>query len=208
MTTGQLAAVVLCGGQSRRMGRDKAALSFGPETLLERVVRLVRVAASEVVVAAAAGQAVPQGVQVSVDTAAGGGPLPALLDALNLIQRPFVWVVACDTPLLQPALGSLLFDLCAGHDAAVPVVDGRRVPTCAVYRTAALRDRQAAFGSPRDRSLSSFVEPLDLQEVGTAELEAADPGLRSFAACNTPQEYRRALGLAGLQGIELIPETP
>ena len=55
MTTGRLDAIVLCGGESRRMGRDKASLPFGPETLVERVVRLVTPFVSDVVLAAAPG---------------------------------------------------------------------------------------------------------------------------------------------------------
>lgn len=54
-----LGAVVLCGGESRRMGRAKAWLPFGPERMLQRVVRLVREAVGPVVVVAAPGQECP-----------------------------------------------------------------------------------------------------------------------------------------------------
>jgi molybdopterin-guanine dinucleotide biosynthesis protein A len=218
MTTGRLDAIVLCGGESRRMGRDKASLPFGPETLVERVVRLVTPFVSDVVLAAAPGQAVPPGVRVSRDSVAGVGPLPALLDALDGVDGDHVFVVACDTPLLQPGLVTLLRDLCAeitrpdgsatfsgappgtdqtSWDGAVPVVQGRRVATCAVYRTAALREARARFGDVRHRSLQAFLEPLRIREVGSETLRTADPELLSFTPCNTAEEYRRALALAG-----------
>ncbi|HUR55514.1 MAG TPA: NTP transferase domain-containing protein, partial [Gemmataceae bacterium] len=55
----QTAGIVLCGGRSSRMGRAKAWLPFGGETMLQRVVRVVGEVVSPVVVVAAAGQDVP-----------------------------------------------------------------------------------------------------------------------------------------------------
>ena len=55
-----LGAVVLCGGESRRMGRPKAWLPFGPELMLQRVVRLVGTVARPIVVVAAPGQDLPE----------------------------------------------------------------------------------------------------------------------------------------------------
>ena len=70
--------IVLCGGQSRRMGRPKAWLPFGPERLLQRVVRLVSTAADPVAVVAAPGQDLPElprSVVVARDPVSGRGPL-------------------------------------------------------------------------------------------------------------------------------------
>ena len=68
------------------MGRDKASLPFGAETLLERVLRSVATVTSEVVVAGAPAQVMPPGIRVSADTWPGDGPLPALLDA-SVLER-------------------------------------------------------------------------------------------------------------------------
>ena len=57
MTTG---GIVLCGGRSERMGRPKVMLPFGPETMLQRVVRLVGAVGGPVVAVAAAGQELPE----------------------------------------------------------------------------------------------------------------------------------------------------
>jgi len=201
------------------MGQDKASLPFGPETLVERVVRLVTPLVSDMVLAAAPGQAMPPGVRVIRDSGAGVGPLPALLDALDAVDADYVFVVACDTPLLQPGLVTLLHDLCAeaarsdmsaigsgeapgtgpaSWDAAVPLVEGRRVATCAVYRTAALREARAGFGDPRHRSLQAYLELLRIREVGVETLRTADPELLSFTPCNTVEEYAAALRLAAV----------
>ena len=180
------------------MGRDKASLPFGEETLLDRVLRCAGAVADDVVVAAAAAQPVPAGVRVSHDEATGVGPLPALVRALDLLDTTHTVVLACDLPLLQPGVLSLLVALSEGWEGAVPLVDGRRLPTCAVFQTAALRQARDRFGDPRHRSLRDFIDRLRIRDVAANRFETVDPGLASFAPCNTPEEYRRALVLAGL----------
>jgi molybdopterin-guanine dinucleotide biosynthesis protein A len=187
------------------MGRDKASLPFGSETLLDRVLRQVRTATAEVVLAAAPGQAVPAGLHVSRDRSTGDGPLPALLDAVEHLGTRRVFVVACDTPLLQPALIPFLESLCAGWDGAVPVVDHRRIPMCAVYETSALLDRRGPFGNPRHRSVRDYIARLRIRDVSEAQIQPVDPRLLSFTPCNTPEEYRDALTLAGLDVNDMPP---
>ena len=105
--------------------------------------------------------------------------------------------MACDLPLLRADVLALLIDESEGWDGAVPLVDGRRVPTCAAYQTAALRHAGERFGDPRHRSLRDFIALLRLREVPASVLETVDPQLSSFTPCNTPEEYRRALGPGG-----------
>jgi molybdenum cofactor guanylyltransferase len=198
VTKADVGAVVLCGGGSRRMGRDKGSLPFGAETLLERVLRSVTAVTSEVVVAAAA-QMTPARYPVSRDAAPGAGPLPALLDAVAMLKTELVFVVACDTPLLESGLVPMLADLCQGFDGAVPTINGRRAPTCAVYQTTALLRARTQFGDPRNRSLHEYLSLLNIRDVTVAELSRADPDLRSFVGCNTPEEYHAALRMAGLE---------
>lgn len=72
-----IAAVILCGGESRRMGRPKAWLPFGPEVMLQRVVRLVGAVAAPIVVVAAPGQdlpTLPAEVSIVRDEISGRGP--------------------------------------------------------------------------------------------------------------------------------------
>lgn len=180
------------------MGRDKASLPFGHETLLDRVIHTVTAVADPVVVAAGPSQPVPGGVRVIRDERPGEGPLPALVGALALVKTTYTLVLACDLPLLRPGALSLLVELCKGWEGAVPVVNGRRLPTCAVFETAALERVAEGFGDPRNRSLRDFIEPLRLLEVPAQRFAAVDPLLRSFEPCNTPEEYDRLLGLAGL----------
>ena len=85
-----LGAVILCGGQSRRMGQPKAWLPFGRERLLQRVVRLVSTAAEHVAVVAAPGQELPPlpaSVVLARDPVRGKGPLQGLAAGLAALAR-------------------------------------------------------------------------------------------------------------------------
>jgi molybdenum cofactor guanylyltransferase len=182
------------------MGRPKATLPFGHETMLERVVRLVSPCVDDIVLAAGPGQQVPAGLAVVRDPSEGLGPVPALIAALSQVRHAAAFVVACDTPLLQPALIATLFELSVGWDACVPVVNGVEMTTCAVYRPdAVLAAARAGKASPPS-SLRGVLAQLRVRTVGSDVLRRLDPDLLSFTPCNSPDEYRRALELAGLAG--------
>jgi molybdopterin-guanine dinucleotide biosynthesis protein A len=193
------AALVLCGGFSRRMGRDKWSLPFGDETLLERTVRIVREVVPEVWVVAREGQGVRGQFQVARDPAEGFGPLAGLAAGLSAMKAERAFLTSCDVPFLRPALVRRLFDLSKGHAAAVPFVDGYHMTTAAVYSRDALPVARRLLAENRLRPFF-LVEELKARIVTVEEIRDVDPELESFRNCNTPEEYRAALRDAGLVG--------
>src|SRR5688572_27783044 len=96
--------VILCGGKSSRMGYPKAMLPFGPELMLQRVVRLLSEVVSPIVVVAAPGQGLPElsaDILMARDERDGCGPLEGLLAGLStLVGRvDAAYVTSCDVPL-------------------------------------------------------------------------------------------------------------
>jgi molybdopterin-guanine dinucleotide biosynthesis protein A len=188
-------AVVLCGGRSTRMGRDKASLPFGDETLLQRVIRIVSASVADVVVVARAGQdlpALPRDVRIVRDELDDRGPLGGLGPGLRASRAEAVFATGCDAPFLGPALVDLLFERLGEGDAAVAETDGRPHPLCAVYRTriASVVDRLVADDRLRASDLAGLVPTVRVTED---ELRAVDPDLASFVNCNTPEAYAAAL---------------
>jgi molybdopterin-guanine dinucleotide biosynthesis protein A len=185
------------------MGADKANLPFGDETLLERVVRILAPEVSELWLVAREGQLVPRmavadvAVPVARDPALGLGPLAAVVAGLRAIESERAFVISCDSPLLKPALVSQLFDLARDHRAVVPRVDGRLVPTTAVYARSLLPAAEAllARGELRPRRL---VDEPGVRVVSEDDLRVSDPELLSFRDCDTPADYRSLLARAGL----------
>src|SRR5438067_9531933 len=97
----QVGGIVLCGGQSKRMGRPKAWLPFGGELLLPRVVRILQQVVSPIVVVAAPGQDVPplpDRISIVRDPEEGRGPLQGLAAGLEALRGNVdaVYLSSCD----------------------------------------------------------------------------------------------------------------
>lgn len=190
-----LAAIVLVGGGSTRMGRPKAWLDFDGLPLLARVVERVRPAVDEIVLVAAPGQELPPVGDVTVvrDTHPGEGPLPALAVGLATIAAPWALAVGCDGPLLRAGvvdhLAALRADEC---DAIVPVWNDRPQPLVALYRRT-LRPTLDAMVADGERRLQAIAGLPRVRRVEAEALCALDPAGDSFRSLNTPDEYAAAL---------------
>ncbi len=195
---GELAAIVLCGGESRRMGRPKAWLDFGAEKLLPRVVRLVGAVADPVVVVAAPGQdlpMLPDGVTVARDAVSGRGPLQGLLAGLSALpsETQFAYATATDAPFLNPGWITLLARTIGSDDLAIPYVDGRHHPLAALYRVRSVRPAvELLLGTGRDRLLD-LIDTVKTRVVRQEELKSIDAGCATLRNVNSPAEYEQAL---------------
>ena len=197
-------AVILCGGGSRRMGRDKASLPFGDETMLGRTMRLVAevVPREQIVIVAAAEQQLPQlpwDAIVVRDRAVDQGPLPAIVDGLAALPTGVsaALVTSCDAPLLEAAFVEALFAAMEpGVDAAVPSDGARLYPLNAVYQPSCMASLRATLDGGQSSLQGALRKPgLQLKELPREQLRCVDPELRSLLNCNTPVEYQAALAI-------------
>lgn len=184
------------------MGRSKASLPFGGETMLERVVRIVGSVVSPVVVVAAADQelpALPEGTLLATDEEPGLGPLAGLAAGLGRLRADGVraaYVSSCDVPLLRPAFVAHLVSLLGSQDLVVPR-DGRfHHPLAAVYRTS-LEDRVRTLLAADRRRPFFLIEESDARIVDVEDLRGVDPELDSLRNLNTPEDYEAALERLG-----------
>jgi molybdopterin-guanine dinucleotide biosynthesis protein A len=193
--------IVLAGGKSTRMGTSKAWLPFGPETMLQRVVRLLNSVVSPIVVVAAANQelpSLPADVLVTRDEREARGPLEGLRAGLTALPQDVdvAYVTGCDVPLLEPAFVRQMLDYAHGHDIAVIEIDGFPHPLSAVYRRSTLPQVEALLAQDRLRPVFLF-DAVSTRRVRPEEI-TSDPELRTLRNLNTPAEYERALADAGL----------
>jgi molybdopterin-guanine dinucleotide biosynthesis protein A len=197
-------AIVLCGGESRRMGRPKAWLAFGSERMLQRVVRLVGTVAQPVVVVAAPGQELPDlapEVAIVRDSVAGRGPLQGLAAGLTALPDTveLAYATATDVPFLEPRWITRLVDLIPGYDLAIPLVGDYHHPLAALYRRAAVLPAiEALLRADRLRPLF-LVDSVNTRIVHEAELRSVDLELQTLRNLNLPEDYARALADAGLE---------
>lgn len=183
------------------MGTPKALLPFGPETMLERVVRLLRAAVSPVVAVAAPGQTLPPlpaDVIVTRDEREGRGPLEGLRSGLKALPGSVdaAYVTGCDVPLLVPAFVQEMLELARGYDVAVIDIDGFPHPLSAVYRRSTLPHIEDLLAQDRLRPVFLY-ERVHTRRVAPAEI-TTDPGLQTLRNLNTPDDYNTALREAGL----------
>lgn len=180
-----LAGIVLAGGASRRMGRDKATLVVRGQTLVERVVSTVGTRCAPVFVLAAPGQALPDlPAQILRDEVRGVGPLLATARGLRAAAdagRTWAFVCAVD----MPHLGTAIIDelTAAAESSAADVVlpwDGRDHYLAGLYRTglAARADELVAAG---ERSMRALVDAADTQRIVMEQR-------RELTNVNTPQD--------------------
>jgi molybdopterin-guanine dinucleotide biosynthesis protein A len=178
-------AVVLAGGQARRLGgADKALLEVGGRPLLEVVLAAVR-GAAQVIVVGPRRRGV-RGVVWCREDPPGGGPVAAVAAALPYAMCPYVAVLAADLPFLTAPTVRRLVEAAVGHEGALLVDElGRDQLLCAVYDRTAL-GRRLGEVSAAGRALRSVVSGLDLVRVPDARGEAFD--------CDTWDDLARARG--------------
>ena len=187
MTRG-LSLVVLAGGRSRRMGADKATLATDGQTLTARIIERLGPVAGEIIVAAGDNQLEPGAGRVIQDQIHGAGPLAGIHAGLRAAAFENAWVVACDYPDVNPAIGLLLLQAVSGFDAAVPLIAGRPQGVCAVYnvRLASRIERLIASGR---RSVGALLDSCRVRYLDEAEVRQVDAQLGSFRNLNTPADY-------------------
>jgi molybdopterin-guanine dinucleotide biosynthesis protein A len=198
MTAG---GIVLCGGRSTRMGVPKATLPFGPETMLQRVVRLLGSVVSPVVAVAAREQQLPElpdDIIVTRDEREQRGPLEGLRAGLKALPDTvdFAYVTSCDVPLLVPGFVTRMIELARQYDIAVMEIEGFAHPLSAVYRRNTLAHVESLLAQDKLRPVFLF-DAVRTRRVQPEEMASVDPDLRTLRNLNTPDDYRAALSAAG-----------
>lgn len=192
-------AIVLCGGKSSRMGQDKATLPFGPEQMLQRIVRLISqvVDPSGIVVVAAEGQRLPElpsTVIITRDERPGRGPLEGIAAGLKAMPSSMeaVYATSCDVPLLVPQFVDRMFEQLGFSQIAVPVDGQYHHPLAAVYRTSLLPVVCGLLESQELRPRALFAQ-VDTVLVSVDSLREVDPSLSTLMNLNSPEDYQAAL---------------
>jgi molybdopterin-guanine dinucleotide biosynthesis protein A len=196
MTEPFFTIIIQAGGQSRRMGQDKALLNFHGQMLIQRVVDQLRPLAAEMLITAASPQAYGfLGLPCVADLLPGKGALGGLHTALSIANAPLVAVIACDMPFVNADLLAYQRDLLLKEDwdAAIPQTEAGIEPFHAVYRQKTMLPHVEATLQADWLSIRSCVEKAKVRWISPGEIERFDPRGMAFWNVNTPEEYLRAL---------------
>ena len=178
--------IILAGGRSRRLGRDKAQEPFCGQPLIRR-------ADSDRGKALTLG-ARPPAARIVLDVYPGKGALGGIFSGLAAMRGDWGLVVACDMPFLNPTLLAYMLSLREGFDAVVPRPGAYPEPTHALYSKACLPYIEARLQAD-DLKVSRFYDQVRVNYLNEAAISPIDPGMRSFFNVNSPEDLAEALAL-------------
>lgn len=195
--------IILCGGESRRMGFPKALLPFGSQTMLEFLVHKSLAIASEIVVVSSPGQklpSLPPKVRLIEDQVAYQGPLTGMKSGLSLITKSIktAFITATDSPLIMPELIEFLYSRMNANDIVMPFDGKYHYPLTSIYRVQPVLNQINTLLSENRHRPFFLLESLQSNIISTTDLRTVDPNLCSFRNINTPMDYREILRIANL----------
>ena len=195
-----MSGIILAGGLSRRLGRDKALEPFQGQPLISRVMARLSALTNETVVVVnneARGEelGLPKDAKTAVDIYPDSGSLGGIFTGLAAATNDWSFVVACDMPFLNAGLIGYMLTLRDGCDAIVPVPDGYPEPTHALYSKACLPHIERRLKA-RQLKIAGFFDDARVRYVGADEIDRFDSERLSFFNVNTPEDLSRALKLA------------
>jgi len=189
--------VLLAGGKSRRMGEDKRYLVVGEQTLLDRGLAVLRSIFCEVLVVIAQ-DSPPLDVEVHVvrDLVPECGSLGGLYTGLTQATTPYIFVVACDMPFLDPAVIAQFTSRRATADIVMAKLRGQLHPMHALYGKQCLPVVEQMIRA-HQLKIQEIVSnaSLRVRYVTEADLLTIDPSGRSFQNVNTPADLEVARSL-------------
>ncbi len=192
-----VAAFVLAGGKSTRMGKDKAFLALGDRTLLARALELAGTVTPDVRIVGDANKFAAFGAAIP-DVYRDRGPLGAIHAALVSTTADLNLMLAVDLPYLQPEFLQYLISEARRTGAVVTVAraGGGLQPLCALYRRAFADVAERSLREGRNKIDRLFTE-LETRVVSEEELSQAGFSGEMFRNLNTPEEWEEAISKHG-----------
>ena len=191
--------IILAGGASTRLGRDKASEPLLGRPLLQWVLDKVAQVVGEIVVVTAAGQTLPplhteRALRVVEDVLPAKGPLGGIYSGLREARHELALAVGCDMPLLSAPLLRELLRLAEGYHVVMPRRRGRTQALHAAYRRSCLEPMRRELDAGHLKVIS-FLPAVNVRYVDEDVWTRFDPEGLSFFNINTEEDLRRAAAM-------------
>ena len=200
-----ISCIVLAGGKSSRLGRDKVVEIIGSKSLLQRVVSCLSFFNCDIILVTAKGQSLPQftdypKLKVVADIYPGKGSLGGIYTGLTVSESFHNLVVAGDMPFLNRALLTYMIQLSADFDIVIPRMGNIVEPLHAIYSKGCLAPIEYLFEQDNLKILD-FFPSVKVRYVEIEEIDKFDPKHLSFFNINTEKDLEMARELAAGEGI-------
>jgi len=182
-------AVILTGGESKRMGADKASVMLAGKSLLGHVLEQLEPLYSDILISVREQRSDIVYPQI-IDTSEDRGPMVGIKAALEVVKTDWVFVIACDMPLISTGLIQHLAGLRCEHDAIVPFAFDRPQPLFGFYNKTCLPLMEARMKQGQ-RSMIRLLDDLDTHLLSEQQVKALDPELKSLLSLDTLEDVKK-----------------
>ena len=199
--------VILAGGKSRRMGKNKALLRLGEDSLIGHVIHRMHLITDELLlITNSPAEYAHLDLPTHEDTVSNAGALGGVYTGLTYASHDAVFCVACDSPFLDPKLLAYLLSVLGEYDAVMPYTceeievrnssdnAAARITLqtlCAVYSKRCLPIIELMLQESELR-VHALQERADIKCIPPEVWERFDPEGMSFFNINTPEDFNRA----------------
>jgi len=198
-----MTSIILAGGKSSRLGRNKALQVIEGKSLIQWVIDRLAILSTEIIIATAHGKAIPCSSAVEIKTVAdiyhGKGPLVGIYSGLIASSSSRAIVVGCDTPFLSVGLLEYMTQLCSTFDVVVPRIGKKVEPLCAVYSKNCLVPMQGLL-EQNELRISALFSMIRVRYIEEAEINRFDPEHLSFFNINSQDNLEKARKRAARKG--------
>lgn len=185
----KVAGIVLAGGKSSRMGRDKARLDCGSRDFIEHSIATLQPVSDEVYVSCGpVCQYQEYGAPVIVDDISSAGPLGGMVTVMRTVKADTFLFLPVDNPMIPTALYRYMLELLEDFDAVVPELHGYFEPLCALYRADCLPAMEKAISQGK-RKIKSFYPDIRIRTLTEEEIRSIGNPEVLFLNVNEHRHY-------------------
>jgi len=196
-----MTAIILAGGKSKRLGKDKALLNIGRMHLIELVIERVRSVFNDVLIVTPNPSNFnflnKKRIKILRDAVLGKGPLGGIYTGLLYSNDEYSFVCGCDMPFLNPSLLRFMAQRIRDADILVPEVDGFLEPLHSIYSKRCIEPIRWHL-EVDDLKVKNFFPEVRCRPVPEKIIKRYDPSLLSFFNLNTP----KMLDFTGIRALD------
>jgi len=195
----EMAAIILSGGNSKRISCDKAFLKIHKKAIIEWEIEILLSIFTRIIIVTNSPEKYKY-LKISLisDLIPGKGPLGGLYSGLTISEDQYNFVVSCDLPFLNARLISYMKGLVDQHDAIIPKRNGFLEPLHAIYSKDCLTSIKKHLDE-NDLRIQSFFDEVRVKHIQKTELERFDPEGMTFFNVNTEEDLKKARAIAKAQ---------
>ena len=195
--------VILVGGKSRRMGTDKAFLSFEGRPLFEKVLNVLQETCTRVILVGDRPERFHEYPLPVWPDLYPGSALGGLYTGLMRVETPYIFASSCDIPFPSAAAVRHLASFRHGHDAVVPQDQDGFEPLFSIY-SVSCRDLMGSFLKKGSLRIYDLFPALNVKHIPTDELTMIAGDKRAMINVNTPEEIEMVSRKTGIQQPQAV----